>query len=73
MSRLKEQGFSGIILGYAREVVLPNGGNLDGFVMARNDSKEERAKMIREEVIPWAAGTIETLRLADEGDVVAIK
>ena len=72
VSRLKRQGFSGIILGYAREVVLPDGGNLDGLMLG-NDSKEERAKMIREEVTPWATGTMETLRLAGERDVLGIK
>lgn len=66
---LKDIGFTGVILGYAKEVVL---------------SKEEKASLkacegpeaeacIRDEIIPWANGTMETVRLACPGDYVALK
>ena len=71
IARLKDIGFSGVILGYAKEVVLTKeqtkdlaGCGLDG---------EEAQAAIQNEVIPWAQGTLETVRLASPGDYVALK
>lgn len=68
---LKEIGFTGVILGYAREVVLSEEQTRDlAACAADGDAAEE---CVREEVIPWAAGTMETVRLAQPGDFVALK
>lgn len=71
MARLKELGFSGVILGYAREVVLTDTQleNLSSCGLAGKEMED----CIKNEVIPWAKGTLETVRLAEEGDYVALK
>lgn len=68
---LKELGFSGVIMGYAREVVLTEAQirNLTNFGLSGDDMEET----IKNEVVPWAEGTMATLKLATEGDYVALK
>lgn len=68
MARLKDIGFSGVILGYAREVVLNKEQTKD--LASEGESAEAS---IQNEVIPWAQGTLETVRLAQPGDYVALK
>lgn len=71
IARLKGLGFSGVILGYAREVVLTDAQTKD---LANFGLKgEEMEEAVRNEVVPWAEGTLETVRLASEGDYVALK
>lgn len=64
---LKGLGFKGVILGYAREVVM-NDDDQDGL-KAYSDSEA----MARDEIITWANGTMETVKLANAGDFVALK
>lgn len=71
MARLKGLGFSGVILGYAREVVLTN-KQIDDLAMSGLEGKDMEDS-VKNEVIPWANGTLETVRLAEEGDYVALK
>ncbi|KAJ2897428.1 Proline dehydrogenase [Zalerion maritima] len=68
--QLRSLGFSGIILNYAREIVLPKEAKSNALERV---SPEEHARCIAEEVIPWATGQMETVRLAQEGDFVAVK
>lgn len=71
IARLKGLGFSGVILGYAREVVLTDAQTKDlASCGLEGDVAEE---CIKSEVVPWADGTLETVRLASEGDYVALK
>lgn len=71
IAKLKGLGFSGVILGYAREVVLTDAQTKD---LANFGLKgEEMEAAVRNEVLPWAKGTLETVRLASEGDYVALK
>ncbi|KAI3334055.1 proline dehydrogenase [Ustulina deusta] len=67
---LKGLGFSGVLLGYAREVVLTDAQTRDLSSCGEGAVAEE---CIRNEIIPWAAGTKETLQLAQLGDFVALK
>ncbi|GAP85475.2 putative proline dehydrogenase [Rosellinia necatrix] len=67
---LKDIGYTGVILGYAKEVVLTDGQTRDLSSCGEGPMAEE---CIRNEIIPWATGTLETLRLAQPGDFVAIK
>lgn len=71
IARLKQLGFSGVILGYAREVVLTDEQTKDlaNFGLKGKDVEEA----VKNEVVPWAKGTLETVRLASEGDYVALK
>ncbi|KAL2876331.1 proline dehydrogenase [Colletotrichum sp. CLE4] len=66
---LKDIGFSGVILGYAKEVVLTDAQKELG-VCSKGKMAEE---YIRNEIIPWAKGTLETVQLAESGDFVALK
>ncbi|EQL00389.1 proline oxidase PrnD [Ophiocordyceps sinensis CO18] len=68
ISRLKGIGFTGVILCYAREVVLSDkeAGKLDKV-------GEETPDAIEQEIIPWTQGTLETVRLTEPGDFAAIK
>ncbi|EFQ33659.1 proline dehydrogenase [Colletotrichum graminicola M1.001] len=67
---LKDIGFTGVVLGYAKEVVLTADQTRDLAACDKGDKAEE---CVRNEVIPWARGTMETVRLAQPGDFVALK
>ena len=64
MTILKDMGFEGVILGYAKEVVI-EGGSVG--------KEETDAATVKEEVIAWKKGTLETVDLAQKGDYVALK
>lgn len=68
--QLRSLGFSGIILNYAREIVLPKEAKANAIEKV---TSEEYARCLAEEVIPWATGQMETVRLAQPGDFVAVK
>jgi proline dehydrogenase len=67
ISALKDVGFTGVVLGYAKEVVLDETGVAD-LAAARED-----AGCVDTQVRPWAEGTMETVVLAQPGDFVALK
>ncbi|KAI1497012.1 proline dehydrogenase [Biscogniauxia marginata] len=67
---LKQIGFTGVIMGYAKEVVLSKSQERDLSSCGEGSDAEE---CIRNEIIPWANGTLETVRLAQPGDFVALK
>jgi proline dehydrogenase len=70
INRLKNIGFNGVILTYAREVVLST-----AQVKALNEGKsvEETPENIESEIMPWTQGVLETVRLAQPGDFVGVK
>lgn len=61
---IKQLGYRGVLLGYAREVLV-NGGETETTAF------EE--KVAREEVETWLRGTLQTVDMATEGDFVALK
>lgn len=67
---LKRIGFTGVILGYAREVVL---SDAQTEKLSACDEGREKDECVREEIEPWTVGTLETVRLAQPGDFVALK
>lgn len=67
---LKKIGFSGVILGYAKEVVLTDEQTRN---LASGIEGLEAEECIRTEIMPWADGTMETVLLASPGDFVALK
>lgn len=71
MAQLKGLGFSGVILGFAREVVLTEEQTKELTACGLAEGAMEEC--IKSEVMPWADGTLETVRLAEEGDYVALK
>jgi proline dehydrogenase len=70
VSGLKGIGFTGVILGYAREIVLSEQQTNN---LSSCDEGPEKEACIRHEIGPWAAGTMETVRLAQPTDFVALK
>ncbi|KAI0377535.1 proline dehydrogenase [Hypomontagnella monticulosa] len=67
---LKKIGFTGVILGYAREIVL---SETQTHNLSACDEGPVAEECVRNEIGPWAAGTLETVRLARPGDFVALK
>ncbi|RAL13214.1 proline dehydrogenase family protein [Aspergillus homomorphus CBS 101889] len=59
---IKSLGYRGVLLGYAREVLVGE-GNVDPF----------DEKLAREEIQTWLDGTLKTVDMAQEGDFVALK
>ncbi|KAF9872578.1 proline oxidase [Colletotrichum karsti] len=70
IANLKSIGFTGVILGYAKEVVLSDAQTKDLASCGEGKTAEE---CIRIEINPWAHGTMETVKLAQPGDFVALK
>lgn len=68
IGNLRGIGFTGVILAYAREVVLSEAQTND-----LGKEGVETEECIRNEIAPWAEGTLETVRLASEGDFVGLK
>jgi proline dehydrogenase len=67
---MKGLGFKGVILGYAREVVLSEEQKAN---LSSCEGTEAEEACIRNEIIPWTKGTLETVRLASPTDFVALK
>jgi hypothetical protein len=70
IARLKRIGFTGVLLGYAKEVVL---SDKQAENLAAGKLGEETEELIKAEIMPWAEGTLETVRLAEPGDFVSLK
>lgn len=67
---LQNMGYQGVILGYAKEVVLE--GNDVSTLDAATDCKEQE-ECNATDVNAWEKGTLETVRLCKKGDFVALK
>ncbi|KAH8427867.1 proline dehydrogenase family protein [Aspergillus melleus] len=59
---IKQLGYRGVLLGYAREVLVGEG-----------DADPLDEKAAREEIQMWLDGTLQTVDMAQEGDFVALK
>ena len=66
MERLKKIGYCGVILTYGKETVLENGDEAS----AEGRTEDLAAKA---EVALWKDGILETVRLAERGDMVALR
>lgn len=65
---LKGRGFAGVILGYAREVVVEHEKAKSASEEVGKDKAEEEA-----EIEGWKRGTLETVEMTEKGDFVALK
>lgn len=65
---LKDLGFSGVILCYAKEAVAE-----EGAAAEKTDAADGQLAECLAEVTPWAEGTMETITMAQPGDYVALK
>nr|CAC18796.1 proline oxidase [Aspergillus nidulans] len=62
INAIKELGYRGVLLGYAREVLVGE---------SKTDPRDEQAS--RQEIQTWLDGTLQTVDMAQEGDFVALK
>lgn len=62
IEEIKQLGYRGVLLGYAREVLVGD---------STTSSQDEKAA--REEVETWLQGTLQTVDMATESDIVALK
>ena len=72
---LKDLGFRGVILTYAQETVFNHkSGNEYSPGAAAEEAKHEESGVKIDNIIEsWRAGTVGTIDLIDEGDILAIK
>lgn len=66
LTRLKEIGYKGVILVHAKKIVLEAGKNV-----AADEKYDDSVGGL--EVETWKQSNLETLRLVEEGDFVAVK
>ncbi|KAL6238859.1 hypothetical protein BDW75DRAFT_200474 [Aspergillus navahoensis] len=62
INAIKQLGYRGVLLGYAREVLVGE---------SKTDPRDEQAS--RQEIQMWLDGTLQTVDMAQEGDFVALK
>lgn len=62
VQKIKDLGFRGVLLGYAREVLV-----------AENQDALYDGKVARAETQMWLDGTLRTVDMAQEGDFIALK
>lgn len=67
---LKHTGYSGVILGHAKEVVLTN-EDTEGLDASRDSLQQ--AALNADEIATWRRNTVATVGLAQPGDFVALK
>lgn len=68
---LKNLGFSGVILGYGKEVVM--GEDEVAAISSSHEVSETLKKEHDEQLSAWRAGTLQTVDIAGSGDYVALK
>ncbi|KAL1999589.1 hypothetical protein VTN02DRAFT_4301 [Thermoascus thermophilus] len=73
IQNLKRMGYSGVLLGYAKEVVMAE-DETDSVGPPRSlEAEELRRKRNSEEIQSWMDGTMKTVELAEAGDFVSVK
>lgn len=70
VNKLRNIGLNGVILAYAKEVVLDE--NQATSLSSCGESEAAEA-CIRNEIQPWAKGTLDTVRMTAPGEFVALK
>lgn len=64
IDQLKNMGFKGVILGYAKEVNVTGGDT---------NFSDELGNPSTSTIESWKEGILQTLRMIDKGDVLAVK
>ena len=64
---LKSMGYKGVILAYGKEIVLEKGEKVD---ISSNHSTDPTAE---KDVQAWREGTLQTVQMAEEGDMIGLK
>ncbi|KAL2013057.1 hypothetical protein VTN00DRAFT_582 [Thermoascus crustaceus] len=73
IQNLKRMGYSGVVLGYAKEVVMDEDETNSVGPPRSLEAEELRRKRNSEEIQSWMDGTMKTVELAAAGDFVALK
>ena len=64
---LKTMGYKGVILAYGKEIVLQRGEKVDVT------STQSAGSTAEEDVQHWKEGTLKTVQIAEEGDMIGLK
>lgn len=64
---LKSMGYKGVILAYGKEIVLEKGEKVD---ISSNQPADPTAE---KDVQAWREGTLQTVQMAEEGDMIGLK
>ena len=64
---LKTMGYKGVILAYGKEIVLQKGEKVDVT------STQSAGSTAEEDVQHWKEGTLKTVQMAEEGDMIGLK
>lgn len=64
---LKSMGYNGVILAYGKEIVLNKGEKVDTSSSQSADPTAEK------DVQDWKEGTVKTVQMAEEGDMIGLK
>jgi hypothetical protein len=70
VSSLKQSGFKGIMLCYAKEVVLDQRAS---EALESGGGSAASNLLVEQEILPWKKGTLETVAMTEPGDFVAVK
>jgi proline dehydrogenase len=70
VNQLRKVGLDGVILAYAKEVVLDE---KQTSALASCGNSEAAESCIRNEIKPWAKGTLDTVNMTSPGEFVALK
>ncbi|EGC45994.1 proline oxidase PrnD [Histoplasma capsulatum var. duboisii H88] len=73
IQKLKQIGYSGVILGYAREVVMDENETRALAQLTDTEEVAESKAQAIADITAWKKGTLATVDLADDGDFVALK
>lgn len=73
VSGLKEMGYEGVILVYAKEVEIDHKDEQTGVEVPVEEVRVEATPETLADIETWKNGTLETVRLAERGDMVALK
>ena len=69
ISSMKATGVKGVILGYAKEFVSASPDDSDHL-----GGRKESSERINHDIVgKWKQGTIDTLDMLDQGDILAVK
>lgn len=74
IANIKDMGFKGVILTYAREVVVDATGTaseVKSSSAAEQSSKSESSK--NPDIEAWREGVLQTVGMVGEGDILALK
>ncbi|KAH6887413.1 FAD-linked oxidoreductase-like protein, partial [Thelonectria olida] len=74
IKQIKDMGFKGVILTYAREVVVDASGKDGNTIAQQSESPSGASKASQDpDIEAWRQGVLETVQMVGEGDYLALK